>query len=564
MSYARASIKDVVLDISRNKYLLPAIQREVVWNCEQIEKLFDSILSGYPINSMLFWKYRINPEEDTYKFYEFLKSYDEYTQNHNTEHNISGESEVTAVLDGQQRLTALFIGLKGYMNLKKPYYRSGRAENYEKKFLYINLLNKNKNDDDTRNEYEFKFKTQEAVEHENSSQKSLWFQMENLLRYDTIPAFRNCLPEWYKDLSQEKKDRVEEILHNLQRYFIDSQEVLNFYQETTDSLDRALTIFVRINSGGTPLDYTDFLMSMIVSRWSSARDKINNAIDVINNECNFNLPKDIFLRACLYLTDAPLTFKADNFKANVIEKIENQFKDIVKYLKASCRIFNQLGYSKDNLRSNLIVLPVAQFLFQNNKTELDSNNMKLIERWVQLSILARVFGAQTTSYLTQLRKEIKNTEIFPLQKILQASIKSGRSMSFDDQTLYDLIEKSKYSTQLSWAILTILYPNNDYRGEVFHEDHIYPQSKLSKKELELGGNFVANLQLLKGLLNIEKKDMMPEDWIKKHCDEYNISIETYKNENYIPLDIPINKENFSNYIQKRKELIFDKLKKELS
>ena len=48
MSYARASIKDVVLDISRNKYLLPAIQREVVWNCEQIEKLFDSILSGYP------------------------------------------------------------------------------------------------------------------------------------------------------------------------------------------------------------------------------------------------------------------------------------------------------------------------------------------------------------------------------------------------------------------------------------------------------------------------------------------------------------------------------------
>ena len=47
---------------------------------------------------------------------------------------MSGESEVTAVLDGQQRLTALIIGLKGYMNLKKPYYRSGRAENYEKKY----------------------------------------------------------------------------------------------------------------------------------------------------------------------------------------------------------------------------------------------------------------------------------------------------------------------------------------------------------------------------------------------------------------------------------------------
>ena len=67
----------------------------------------------------------------------------------------------------------------------------------------------------------------------------------------------------------------------------------------------------------------------------------------------------------------------------------------------------------------------AQFLFQNNKTELDSNNMKLIERWVQLSILARVFGAQTTSYLTQLRKEIKNTEIFPSGGIKQLHDLSG-------------------------------------------------------------------------------------------------------------------------------------------
>ena len=128
-------------------------------------------------------------------------------------------------------------------------------------------------------------------------------------------------------------------------------------------------------------------MSMIVSKWSEARNKINNAIDIINSECNFNLPKDIFLRSCLYLTGSPLNFKADNFKSRVIERIELQFEDIFKYLKAACRIFNQFGYSKDNLRSNLIILPVAQFLLQNNTTELDIHNMKLIENWVQRSIL---------------------------------------------------------------------------------------------------------------------------------------------------------------------------------
>ena len=326
---------------------------------------------------MLFWKYRIDFNHDNYKFYEFIKCYDKYNteNNHNKEHNVSGQNEIMAVLDGQQRLTALFIGLKGYMNLKKPRYRAGRAENYEKKFLYLNLL---KNDRNTEN-----------------------------------------------------------------------------------------------------------------------------------------------------------------------EDLENK---------------------KDNLRSNLIILPVAQFLLQNNTTELDIHNMKLIENWVQRSILARVFSSQTTSYLNVLRKEITGWQNFPLQNILSASSKFGRSMYFDDDAIHELIDKAKYSTQLSWAILTILYPDNDYSGETFHEDHIYPQVKLSALpyDQQLDGNTVANLQLLKGRLNREKSDTMPEEWIEKHCKECNISINEYKNKNYIPCDIYIDEQNFAQYIKSRKELIFETLKQKLA
>ena len=568
MSYKKAKIRDVVLGISNNQYLLPVIQREVVWNCEQIENLFDSILSGYPINSMLFWKYIIDFNHNDYKFYEFIKYYDEYNvdNNHNVEHNVSGQSEITSVIDGQQRLTALFSGLKGYMNLKKPYYRAGNADNYEKKFLYLNLLKDSQENEDLENKYEFKFKTVEDVEKDNFSHKKLWFKMENIIKYKEISDYKNCLPEWYKDLSDDKKEQINDTLYNLRLYFVDSDDVLNFYQETTDSLDKALTIFVRTNSGGTPLGYTDFLMSMIVSRWSDARDKINNAIDIINTECNFSLPKDIFLRSCLYLTGYPLTFKADNFKSGVIEQIEIQFEDILKYLKAACQIFNKLGYNKDNLRSNLIILPVAQFLYQNRRIDLDFNNMKLIENWVQRSILARVFSSQTTSYLNTLRKVITGYSEFPLHSILMASLKFGRSMYLDDDTIYELIDKAKYSTQLSLAILTILYPNNDYSGVRFHEDHIYPQSELSKlsNKQRIVGNTVVNLQLLRGSLNIEKSNTMPEEWIEKHCKEYDISVDEYKNRNYIPRDIYINEQNFSQYIEKRRELIFKTLKQKLA
>ena len=42
--------------IGNNNYLLPAFQRDFVWKSDQIEKLFDSLMRGYPTSSMLFWK----------------------------------------------------------------------------------------------------------------------------------------------------------------------------------------------------------------------------------------------------------------------------------------------------------------------------------------------------------------------------------------------------------------------------------------------------------------------------------------------------------------------------
>src|SRR2546427_173778 len=55
MEYRSVRIKDVIDGINKD-YFLPAIQRELVWEPAQIEKLFDSILGDYPIGSFLFWK----------------------------------------------------------------------------------------------------------------------------------------------------------------------------------------------------------------------------------------------------------------------------------------------------------------------------------------------------------------------------------------------------------------------------------------------------------------------------------------------------------------------------
>lgn len=104
------TIAQAIERISKNQYLLPAFQREFVWNTNQIENLFNSIMKGYPISSMLFWKVEGETKVD-FKFYKFLDKYREWYKVHNDIIQTDGLNDFWAVLDGQQRLTALYIGL---------------------------------------------------------------------------------------------------------------------------------------------------------------------------------------------------------------------------------------------------------------------------------------------------------------------------------------------------------------------------------------------------------------------------------------------------------------------
>ena len=98
--------------IHRHEYVLPAIQREFVWRTDQIERLFDSLMLGFPIGSFLFWKVDKANSKD-FVFYDFMQEYHERLSRHLQRLGLGTGENVTAVLDGQQRLTALNIGLRG-------------------------------------------------------------------------------------------------------------------------------------------------------------------------------------------------------------------------------------------------------------------------------------------------------------------------------------------------------------------------------------------------------------------------------------------------------------------
>ena len=110
-------ISDFVLNEANKSYFLPAIQREFVWfknmKDEKVEKLFDSLLQEYPIGNLLIWEYnKIQSDRTPFEVYNLIQSWDEDNP-HNTETNLNGVSKMYLILDGQQRLTSLLIGLKG-------------------------------------------------------------------------------------------------------------------------------------------------------------------------------------------------------------------------------------------------------------------------------------------------------------------------------------------------------------------------------------------------------------------------------------------------------------------
>lgn len=106
------TIADALDRIQRSQYVLPAIQREFVWKPHQIERLFDSLMQGYPFGTFLFWK--VEPSTSgKFKFYDFVLNYHERDAAHCPELPVLHQQAVTAVLDGQQRLTAAIRELFG-------------------------------------------------------------------------------------------------------------------------------------------------------------------------------------------------------------------------------------------------------------------------------------------------------------------------------------------------------------------------------------------------------------------------------------------------------------------
>ena len=289
MSYQTAvTIAETLRQIETHEIVLPAIQREFVWQPEQICTLFDSLMQGYPFGTFLYWK--VKPEHNNrYQFYDFVLNYHERDAPHCPKIGELPNRDVVAVLDGQQRLTALNIGLRGSMAKKLPYKRWSSSDAFPERHLHLDLLWTPNEHDDVGVRYRFDFLTAEQA----AARDGWWFPVAEVRTLeDSGPA----MTEWLESRGDPGHSITApyKVLHRLFEV-VRNLSLVSYYEEGSQELEKVLQIFIRTNSGGTVLAYSDLLLSVAVAQWTTAnaRDEIHQLVDELNDiKPGFGFSKD--------------------------------------------------------------------------------------------------------------------------------------------------------------------------------------------------------------------------------------------------------------------------------
>ena len=524
------TIREALDHIHNNRYMLPAIQREFVWWPHQIEKLFDSLMRGYPIGSFLFW--RVDPETAAnYSFYQFITDYDE-RKPHNLPHGApSTVPGLKAVLDGQQRLTALNVGLYGSGKWKLPRLWWKNPAAFPKRRLYLNLLAPQVEDEEELS-YKFSFLPEKEAEYTNChNDLEHWYRVGDILDVkeaeDLIDVVHDLCLAGTKE-PQKMLNRLHNVVHN--------NGIISAYEETDQNPERVLNIFVRTNSGGTPLSYSDMLLSMVVAQWDKvdARTEIHALVDEIKNiGMGFSFNHDFVLKACLMLGDSnSVRFNVENFNKSKIGTLQGQWDRIRSTIRETAELASSFGYSGQNLTSANALLPIAYFL-HHRQTPLGTRDRGAIRNWLIRSLLKRgIWSSGVDSLLVATRGAIRESSCndgFP-DRMIEKAMPSGKRLTFDKEEIQDLADAT-YDGR-AYSILFLLYDFVDVAMNQFHIDHVFPRALMTPARLTKAGvneeklpkygervNRLANLQLLEGSTNTSKGAKPPADWLREHYSE---------------------------------------------
>jgi len=523
-------------------FWLPNIQRPFVWREDQICRLFDSILREYPISTLLIWKTKAQVRHrkfiDNYR--SGLRLSDFYVPE-------NGKKKCL-ILDGQQRLQSLFIGLCG---------------SYEGRELYLDILS---GEVAAPDDVKFRFAFLD-------SEKALfpWIKFKDLVFHtaDPLTAAEEIMAKAGRKLSTEERRKISRHVGVVFKTFhsddgisyqeLDSTENADLYTE-----DDVVEVFIRANSGGTRLGKSDLLFSLLSSSWDSADEQMEDLLSDLNRH-GFGFTRDFVLKSCLTLLNQGARYEVSKFrKPGVREEIENKWQDIAKALKDVLDFVRGKTFIRCDkaLPSYLVLIPLvyARYHFPDNWKTAQN-----VDKYLLRALISGAFSGTPDQLIDDCVGKIKEQKGFDVSHIFDAIRSKGRSLELTEDRFWQI----GYGSDTIHLLFNLWYREFNYtpayENNLPQVDHIFPQSALRKIKVvspETGRrslmkykqdtrNQLANCMLLTQDENGAggKSDTLPEVWFADKP-------ESYLDMHLIPRDKDLWKiDHFEDFIEERKKLI---------
>ena len=379
-----------------------------------------------------------------------------------------------------------------------------------------------------------------------------WFEVGKIIALTDEKERRKFLNDNFTFNNDDEKDNALTLLSDLNTCINDRNLLGCYVIDKNRDIEEILDIFVKINSGGTPLSKPDLLFSTIIAKWkdkdTDAREEFDTFLKNINicddQSKRFNFNINFLIRTIMYLFDIPVTLNIKNFNKLDIKLLKEKWEDIKNSIVKTKNLLLEFGFDK-------------------NGNIKDENIKQEIRKYFIIAQLKNLFGTASNSTLTETRKAIKNQKEFSMDLLKDITLVGNRTYLLDnDNEILHWIDTYKKGSSYAFMILSIIDPDFDSSKKV-DEDHLYPESVLNKiPELKDYKDRISNINLLQAKENRKIKNDMPFDEYIKYLKEKG------KNPENVIKCLPELDEELRDYsldcfkifYEKRRILILNKLK----
>ncbi|MFA6446498.1 MAG: DUF262 domain-containing protein, partial [Candidatus Paceibacterota bacterium] len=501
-------LADIVHDIEKGILRIPQFQREFVWDKPRVIKLLESIYLEYPIGSFFFW-------DAPRKYYDFYRDIAELGLPKPDKYE-----KIVFILDGQQRLTSLYVTVKGLTLYGRDYRK-----------ICFDLDGKT------------------FVDRIPDNQR--FVSVSDLLsneRYDV-----------YEGLTVDRKKSFNECFQRFNNYPFSAIDVRD------KELDEVCDIFERINQGGQKLNLFDLISASTWTPEFDLRVAVKNENERLKSKGFGEIDNEVYLQALSLIAKGSCTrpvqlqLRAEDVNKNWQDTIESMSLSI-DYLR------NNLGVVNSVFIPYRTMIAVVAYMFSKNKgRSLSHEQSELLAQWFWQATFSERYSASTLTLMTEDKK-------------LMDKIASGASVIVKYPFALDidsLIQVRMYrKSAVKNGVLCLLarrnprhFKNNvplmlkdgyysDFNSSEKH--HVFPKSIVQKKFPMIMVHSLPNFCFIPAELNKEISNKKPSIYFQEY-QSLNPEFEDTLKTHLIRNDESIKQDDFMSFLALRSAMLLEEI-----